>query len=250
MDIKKRGQKVLIDCRSSFCNTKRKKPFTIEVFTFNYKESEEDRKIIDSLLKDANDLARDVMPYAANDSVHPRSHDRILANSIAGVLSEYCWKDLLNYKSPVVRSTPFEAASTQIDLEIICNSKKIEVRSSFPRNGIEFAICHPDKEFDILGPYNNDYKAGEVQKDYYVRCLFCLAHPTDIISAIKTPDFPVYLTGGSTWEMMNDPSIYTTKNLIPEDSLSSITDKSNYRVVPFHSALDTAEIYKLIVNER
>ena len=68
----------------------------------------------------------------------------------------------------------FDDASRQIDLKVISNNKKIEVRSSFPRNGIEFAICHPSYEFDVIGPYSNNYKPGEIQKDYYVRTLFHL----------------------------------------------------------------------------
>jgi hypothetical protein len=65
----------------------------------------------------------------------------------------------------------FKQASSQIDLETIKTKKTIEVRSSFPRNGVEFAICSPKYEFDILGPYKNHYKSDEPQKDIYLSML-------------------------------------------------------------------------------
>ena len=239
-----------VNCTTEFCKTKRRTPFVIVEYTLDYLNDKDDKVLIDNLLQEAEKLAKDVMPFAANDSIHARGKDRIMANSIAGVVSEFFWKYLLNYRKEVVRSTPFEKAANQIDLEIVSNRKRIEVRSSFPRNGVEFAICHPEKEFDILGPYSNDYKIGEVHKDYYVRCLFHLQHPTDILSAIKLSNFKVYLTGGATWKMMNDQNVYTEKTLVPEDALATIAEKSVYRVVPFHSALDTQEIYKLIETEK
>lgn len=246
----KKGKRTVI-CSKQFCRTKRTKPFVIEEFTLDYEHDIQDRELINNLLKDAEKLARDVTPYAANDSLHTRDKERILANSIAGVVSEYFWKYLLNYgkEYPVVQSTHFVQAATQIDLEVCCNHKRIEVRSSFPRNGVEFAICHPEKEFDILGPYSNDYKIGEVHKDYYVRCLFHLQHPTDIITGIKKSGFKVFLTGGATWDMMNDPNIYIEKAMVPEDSIALVPDKTIYRVVPFHNAMDTKEVYVAIENE-
>ena len=56
----------------------------------------------------------------------------------------------------------------------------------------------------MIGPYSNNYKPGEIQKDYYVRTLFHLYNPTDIISMISADSFKVYLTGGATWDMMID----------------------------------------------
>ena len=94
--------------------------------------------------------------------------ERILADCIAGVVSEYFWKLYLNSRR-VVSETEFDDASRQIDLKVISNNKKNRSKISFPRNGIEFAICHPFYEFDVIGPYSNNYKPGEIQKDYYVR---------------------------------------------------------------------------------
>lgn len=137
----------------------------------------------------------------------------------------------------------------QIDLKVISNNKKIEVRSSFPRNGIEFAICHPSYEFDVIGPYSNNYKPGEIQKDYYVRTLFHLYNPTDIISMISADSFKVYLTGGATWDMMIDNDYSKNKTLLPDFGLGVI-QKASYRVVPFSKSKDTREIKRVIIEDQ
>lgn len=237
-----------IDCCKLYKNSCRVQPFIVIAYEFNYFLNE-DKVLVDKLLSDAVALSNKVYSAAANDSVTQRSHDRVYANCIAGVISEYCWKHFLNFKSEIVQSTPFESANNQIDLEIISNKKKIEVRSSFPRNGLEFAICHPNKEFDIIGPYSNIYKPGEILKDYFIRTLFPMFTPTDIIDKVKSNSFILYLTGGATKKMMFDNKISINKTFIPEDNLL-IQTKSVYRVVPFHKALDSAEIYKLITEEK
>lgn len=235
----------ILDCNKEFPKTCRLKPFVIAEYTLNYSE---DSALVDNLLKDAQALADKVYPGAANDSVHARNKKRIYANCIAGVVSEFCWKHFLNYKKEYVRSTPFESANNQIDLEVIVNQKKIEVRSSFPRNGYVFAVCHPTKEFDILGPYSNDYKPGEVHKDYFIRTLFPMKEPSEIISLIKSDNFSLYLTGGATYDMMFDNRYSKDKDFIPEDNFT-IQTKTKYRVVPFHNALDCKKIYSLISKE-
>lgn len=233
-----------INCKDHFPKTCRLKPFIVVGYKFDYSNSE-DKKLLDDLLVEAHRLAEHVNPGAANDALQARDKKRILANCIAGVVSEFCWKHFLNYERTTVQSTPFESASNQIDLEVIANKKKIEVRSSFPRNGIQFAICHPLKEFDILGPYSNDYKPGEVFKDYFIRTLFHFQHPTDIIEKIKSNDFTLYLTGGATHDMMFDKNLSKEKSFVPEDCFT-IQEESVYRVVPFHNALDCGQIYHMI----
>lgn len=237
----------ILNCSERFSETCRTKPFTIIVYTFNYSNAE-DKALVDKLLIEASRLAEKVFPGAANDSTHARTRKRIFANCIAGVVSEYCWKHFLNYRREVVRSTPFESASNQIDLEVIANLKKIEVRSSFPRNGVAFAVCHPLKEFDVLGPYSNDYKPGEVHKDYFIRTLFPMKDPVEIIDLIKSNSFSLFLTGGATYDMMFDNRYSKEKDFVPEDNFT-IQTKTKYRVVPFHNALDSGEIYRLIQHE-
>ena len=247
----KRSHKI-INCKEHFSNTCRTTPFIVVEYDFDYANCD-DKAILDDLIVAAETLASQVNPGAANDSTVARSNNRILANCIAGVVSEFCWKDFLNAKpdskdAKRVDSTPFTEAKNQIDLEVIANHKKIEVRSSFPRNGIEFAICNNPYEFDILGPYSNSYKPGEIQKDYYVRTLYHLERPTDIINVIRSNSFSVILAGGATWSMMLDDSISKDKSLVPDDEM--VESETLYRVVPYHNALDCRDIYLLISQEK
>jgi hypothetical protein len=227
-------------------------PFVVVKYTFNYETNKEDKYLIDNLIESGVDLANKVNPGAANDASLKRNYDRILCNCIAGVISEYLWKNLLNKDNEIVKTTEMEDASTQIDLEVVSNKKKIEVRSSFPRNGISFAICHAYYQFDIIGPYSNGYKPNEIQKDYYIRALFKLSRPIDLLTAIKRDGFEAFLTGGATWAMMIDNRIAIEKNFIPEDEISieRISAPTKYRVVPYNKALNTTQIFNLIKAEK
>lgn len=235
-----------VNCAKSYQDTCRKTPFHTIHYIFDYKE---DQDIIESFSIKAAKLAQSVCPKAANKSFSKRSQECVISNCLAGVISEFCWLNYLNYEKEVVRTTEYVSAMDQIDLEVIRNNKKIEVRSSFPRNGIDFAICHPTRGFDVLGPYVNIYKPEELIKDYYVRALFPVNNPTEINNLIKSGGtFEIYLTGGATREMMFDDRISKIKSLIPEDNFN-IVGESLYRVVPLYNALDSEDIYNRILTD-
>lgn len=258
------SNKETVDCQSYSKTTKRVEPFNIIVCKFNYKSNANDKILLDSLIKKGLILADKVNPGAANNSFKKREFEKIKNNCVAGVIAEYCWQEYLNDNGLVLRvaETPFSDASNQIDLRIFKGNKSIEVRSSFPRNGIPFALCHPEKEFDVIGPYANDYKPGEIKKDFYVRTLFHLQRIGEfkgsnnimypliekIIDKVYQDGFEVFLTGGADWAMMANDKIAMNKDFIPEDELSvdRIRTASKYRVVPFSNALDTIEIYEII----
>ena len=243
---------VTINCREHDAKTNMARPFNVIKYTLNYQSNNADKKLIDHLIAEGTRLANSVNPGAANDANLKRSYNRISSNCIAGAVSEYLWKEYLNQERETVTTTKMKDAGTQIDLAIISNNKKVEVRSSFPRNGIPFAVCSRQYQFDIIGPYSNSYKPGEIQKDYYIRALFHLQNPTGLLSRIKQNGFEAYLTGGATWQMMINPQFAIEKDFIPDDEMSikRIASKTSYRVVPFSSALDTIEIYKLIMAEK
>lgn len=251
-----------LECQKVFSATRRTNPFRAIKYSFDYQSNQEDKLILDNFIKQGNVLAQKVNPGAANHGTTRRQAHKIRQNCIAGLLAEYLWKDFLNRKKITVEETEMQSASTQIDLRIIANGKKIEVRSSFPRNGVDFAICHPSKEFDILGFYSNDYKPGEIEKHYYLRTLFHLKVEKywqkdantriplieKLEEKMKKDGFYVYLTGGADWEMMTNDAIAINKHLIPEDELSAqrLQTKSTYRVVPFSKALDSYDIFERI----
>lgn len=237
-----------INCPSFDNNTKRTTPFRVVKFVFNYKSSAEDRQFLNDLIKKGEILAGLVNRGAANNSTYARNLSRVVNNCIAGLLAEYVWKQYLNNDAEIVQETELVEVKTQIDLKIVHNSKTIEVRSSFPRNGIKFALCHNRYQFDVIGPYLNTYKPGEVQKDYYVRTLFPF-QSNQLLDKLKEDNFEVYLTGGATWNMMGTEGVAINKDFIPEDEIeiSRLETRSYYKVVPFSEALDTLEIAEQII---
>lgn len=237
---------IKLNCDLAFSDTKRQKEFWFVKCTLDFKTSTLDKSIQKMIKSEGENLAGKVFSGAANESNFSREDKRILANSIAGLLAEYCWKCFLNMCTPniLVQETKFEEAKNQIDLKTLKSNLKIEVRSSFPRNGIEFAICHKDKQFDILGPYSNNYKPSEPEKELYLRTLYHVKNHEDFLEKFLREGIEIYLTGGATWDMMFDEETSLTKDLIPEDSNQSVVSK--YRVVPFQHALHTIEILNLI----
>ena len=255
-----------IQCKEYDKYTKMKKVFRVAKYTFNYLSDKDDRLLLDTIILKGTELAGKVNSGAANDSSKKREFEKILNNCIAGILSEFLWKEFLNRESILVEETIFFSSSNQIDLRVVSNDKKIEVRSSFPRNGINFALCHSSHEFDIIGMYSNDYKPMEIQKDYYVRSLFHLGIDRywqkdeytkipiikKIIEEVRKDGFEAYLTGGASWEMMIDENIAQNKSFIPDDEINMkrLNSKTSYRVVPFSGAHDTIDIYNLIKSEK
>ena len=251
-----------INCKDFDYKTKMQNKYCVVKYTFNYTTNINDKRLIDEIIEKGAVMARNVNPGFANNGTNLRDYDRIINNCVAGILSEYLWKDYLNHEIQIVEETDFQSSLNQIDLQIISNKKKLEVRSSFPRNGIKFALCSSSFEFDIIGMYSNSYKSTEIQKDYYLRSLFHLDIERywikdqitkipiieKLIDKIKKDNFEGYLTGGATREMMLDNEISLEKNLIPDDemNINKIKSKTSYRVTPFSKSLDSETIYNMI----
>jgi len=210
------------------------------IFDQNYNN---DRKFIESLLVKGKELANEVNKSAANNSSLNRDDDRVLINCTAGILAEVCWKKCINYyyNQEYVTETNFDKAANQIDLKIIHSNKTIEVRSSFPKNGINFALCHPIYEFDVIGPYTNSVKPSEPAKDFYVRTLYPI-NASCFFEFLEQESIEFFLTGGAKWDMMLDEDISQDKDFIPDDTVYE--QQTSYRVVPFSKALDTIGILK------
>lgn len=223
--------------------TKRKEDFNVIKYSFNYKSDPKDRILLDKVIEKGLILADKVNPGAANNSMSIRDVNTIKINSIAGILAEFLWLKFIKSNGIDCTFTEFDSSKNQIDLKLVQSNKKIEVRSSFPFNGLKFALCNSRKEFDVLGPYANEYKPSEIQKDFYVRTLFPFKSK-EFENRLKSDNFEVFLTGGATWEMISDENIAIEKDLIPDDevSLSRLESKSTYLVVPFSKALDSLQM--------
>lgn len=239
-----------ISCRElrHYANSNRLTPFNVIKYTLNYQSSIEDRTFIDRIILEGTNLANSVHGGAANNAQYIRPLNRRIANGVAGVLAEHLWKNFINAENAdkIVDFTLYDGAANQIDLITTKKKNKIEVRSSFPRNGIQFAVCHSTYQFDIIGPYNNDYKPGEIEKEFYTRTLYHLQSYKDFMPKLILDGFEVFLTGGATWDMMIDDNISILKDFVPEDEM--LNRSSEYRVVPFSNALDSVEIKKIIIS--
>ncbi|XUW99726.1 MAG: hypothetical protein TUN42_07480 [Dehalogenimonas sp.] len=180
--------------------------------------------------KRANELASKVNPAAANASDTERDGDRLNQDSFGGVLAEAGWIQYINSEfGPIANSTPFKDANQQIDI-ILSHGELLEVRSSFPRNGVKFAICSATANFKNIGPYANQIKPGEIKKHFYLGVLFD-TQKSELLSADRTV---FSLVGGSTWKMMVEKGY--NENLIPEGEYSRV--RSIYKVIKFKDALD------------
>ena len=246
----------IIRCSKHFKQTRRTAPFRIIRYVFNYAQDEADRVLLDKMVAEGKRLAAAVNPGAANHGTYRRPYERILNNCVAGLLAEHLWKDYLNHRGERVRTTVCEDVARQIDLETLDGELRIEVRASFPRNGIPFALCHPTRQFDVLGGYANAYKPGEIRKELYVRTLFHLkktgerqgsngkTYPVieQLTERLYRPNFEVGLTGGCTYAMLERGY---AKGFIPEDErdLARLKTKTDYRVLPFHLAMDSVEVF-------
>ena len=236
------SQTLILNCIEEYKNTQRTAPFLIEKFTLFYRTDAKDRELVEDFLTKATQLSEAVNPKAANGEFK-RNTRILLADSLAGIVSEYFWKLFLNRQEPLVEETECQDIQNQVDLKTN-KGKTIEVRSSCPRKGVDFAICDSLHQFDIIGPYTAQYKPAENWRDYYVRTLFPLQSPSEIQNKIKEDGFTIYLTGGATQKMMKNKKLSKTKTLKPNFSQSA--KESSYTVIPFSKALDTYQMKALI----
>lgn len=231
-----------IHCLKYNKSSKRKNPFTVIEYIFNYHDKE-DKAFLDNCIDEAKDLSNKVNPKSANLSTYSRSNNRVFTNSIAGILAEKLWIHFLNKMEINSESTIYNNPKNQIDIKIVKTNKTMEIRSSFPFKGLEFALCHPKYQFDVIGPYVNEYKTNEIKKDFYGRVLYPFS--VDLFyKKLKSNNLEVYLTGGATWTMMGDREISIKKDFVPQDiySLELINKKSEYLVIPFSKSLDMKDI--------
>jgi len=236
-----------LDCRTVFNKTLRSEPFYVVIYRLFYYSNSRDKALVDDFINKASALKENVNGNAANGTKYDRGEETLLSDCLMGIMSEYFWKYYLNAHKYLVKPTPFHGAIGQIDLELVSSHKTIEVRSSCVKNGHQFAICHPEYQFDILGPYHNpNYKPeDEVQKDFYVRTLF-EGNNQYLANAVKRDGFCVFLVGGATKKMMSSEDFIIRKDLLADGEVPLMGNYSQYLSIPFSKALDTRQIQQLV----
>lgn len=190
--------------------------------------------VLAALRDEAWRLAENVNPRRANNSTTQRDKERLILDAVGGLLAEKAWLIYINrlYGEGTALPTDFVSAHGQIDIQL-SNGKSIEIRSSFPRNGVKFAICHERYNFKNICKYDNLYKPSEVDKDFFGSVLF--ETPKEHLLHMDG-DTVLYLIGGSTKAMMQNDNIAFNTSLVAEDDLTET--KTNYRVVYLKDALD------------
>jgi hypothetical protein len=221
---------ITVDCKKNGKNYI-KKNYTIVNCTLN-----RNTDIYIELKDKAAGLASSVNTHAANDSAQIRSGSRLTADSFGGILAEKGWENYLNRTFGQIASpTEFTDASRQIDIRLN-NGELIEVRSSFVRNGVIFAICNDKTNFKNIGPYSNTIKPGEMQKDLYLTVLFA----TDKNKLLSDDIIRFSLIGGSDWNMMMNPTLSINGHLDDKDSPG--IEPGDYRFIYLKNALDVRGI--------
>ncbi len=181
------------------------------------------------------ELAQKVNPKAANDSTNERDKERLTVDALGGVLAEHGWYYYINriFGNGTVDFTEFEQGEPQIDLRLN-NGRTMEIRSSFPKNGVKFAICNEMYNFKNICKYENLYKPSEADKDFFASVLF----ETQKDQLKKSDKIIFYLIGGSTKEMMQNDRISFINDLVAEDDLTQ--NRTRYKVIHLKNALDIA----------
>lgn len=192
-------------------------------------------------------LVERLNPTEANNGKR-RDMDTRWKDALAGVIAEVVCMRFLNFAFGSefnVRPQAYSAIN-QIDLKT-SGGQTIEVRSSFVRNGVPFALFAKNPKtgrqyFDVIGPYHNSgYKVkNEICKDYFFRVLYKGDKEDFCERAIRADDFEVYIIGGVNRAMMQDPAVCYFKYMIPpqEDKQAK---KGEYSAVPIGKALDIVE---------
>lgn len=200
----------------------------------------------------ADEIVNNLNLGQANTS-EQRTSDIVKIDNLSGIIAEKACEKILRwqYGEDIVIETTSESAVGQIDIKLN-TGRTIEVRSSCVRNGIEFAVYAKDKHnpgqqyFDVIGPYSNKYKPGECLKDYYMRVLYW-CNKKDFMSLLSKNVLNLYIMGGATKKMMNDPNIYQIKHLIP--SGGQVEVESDYRVIPLGKSLDARQFMSVLERE-
>jgi hypothetical protein len=221
---------------------------------------------------------------SSDSSGKKRPEKEILLKATTGILAEYVVFEILKKYNLIINNKELvnvyrivsKTSINQIDIFVnkkVNNTlvtKTIEVRSSFPFYDLNKSIC---KNFDILGPYINNNKISENEKDYYLRLLFNLDYTSDNYiyyeknmkkyidynqTTINTllndyfdndlnliKDLELIFVGGATNEMMKDDAISYTE--IMESDTFNKNKSGLFKKIKLINGLDAISILNHIL---
>lgn len=234
------------------------------ILEFRWSDFLEDEK--NEIYKETDILYKNSNDTGANTGMNRKSEKKYI-DALSGVIAEFAtskfFNDFLNdnwsaYR-PIVTTT-----LNQVDISL--NYKeipyKVEVRSSFVRNGIEFALYALNYQgrthFDVLGTYKQEVHKSNFEsvKDLFMRVLFDIKSESSdnfkddksfytdrkyFISKYIDRDEPFYIVGGMSGDAIikqkytkslssKDLSQYTSNIQKGEYNVSEISNISDIQV--------------------
>lgn len=201
------------------------------------------------ILSYAEKIEKKLNKGQANSS-EERNETTVKIDNLAGLIAEMACKRFLEwrYGKDMIIGQLNDNSKNQIDI-MLSNSKTIEVRSSCVKKGIDFALFAKDNKspnsqyFDVIGPYTNNYKHGEILKDYYMRVLY-EGNKENFLKQLQKSEISLFITGGATKAMMEDKNFYQIKHLIPVDG--QVQAESEYRAIPLSMSLDAKDFFSVL----
>ena len=216
------------------------------------------------ILTETDILYKETNSLSANTGLI-RSPEKKYIDSLSGIMAEFAttkfFNDFLNENWSAIRPI-FESSKNQIDIALNYKEEiyNVEVRSSFVKNGINFALYATNNQgktyFDVLGTYKqNSYKSNfESVKDLFIRVLFDISDENFeqfykkrhvFIDKYINKDEPFYVIGG-----MSGKSIIKKgykKTLVKKDlsSYSSNIKEGEYNVAEISNIYDIEHFMNL-----
>lgn len=187
------------------------------------------------LLAEAARLAGLVSPRLANMDSMRRNGRLLFLDSLAGVLSRSAWTCYINRVYGAGAALLEHPGGAEKRFDIVLNGKwTIRIKSSFPRNGVKFALCHALHNFRAIHAYSSARRPLEAEADFSAAALFS----TPKKSLDSADDAALYLVGGATRAMMSDERIAFCDNLAAGEN--RLEGKTKYKVVRLADSLDMA----------
>jgi len=215
-------------------------------FTFDDFSGEEEQQI----LLEADSIYHNANGSAANSGV-PRSNQTKWIDALSGIISEFaCVKFLSDeriFEGFKAHRPNIESIQNQVDIiwEMNETDYSVEVRSSFVKNGIEFALYGVNREtgksyIDVLGPYyQKTYKENyENFKDIFLRVLFP-SEKSGFEERYISQKEPFYLVGGLEGHRIIE--LNSHKTLTPENATG--LERGDYYVAQIDEIMDSGEFW-------
>lgn len=273
-----------VDCVNSNLLEKHDKfgnlPFRIQKIVLNPQN-----KITNEIINESKKRFKKINFNSVDSSGKIRNEDEKRYKSFCGLIIEQLAYELLTHynNKDNVRIVLDDSTKSidQIDLTIEKSWKdsggewktktyNVEIRASFPICPIEKSVSN---NFDILGPYTNNTKQVEKNKDFYIRFLICLDYKnnekfvikgrnnkisysessTNLLKSCYFDEFlnlkqnlTIYFVGGATNSMMNDESIayngYMNSNYFNKNK------EGKFKKIKLRNSLDCISIMRLMLN--